>query len=258
MYTYPGAQFIKTVEGVAGNGYCNGNHSHEAWVISGGEAVYRIDPGGSIGVVIEDLYQPTWGCAVDSKAKTLAVTSRSGQVAVFSNECCYPIAYTTGLAAAYYCTYDNDGDLFVDGTAEGSSGAIAELPAGGKTFQLIQLNKPIDGFWAIQWDGKYLAVEATQGDGKITIYRFVVEGSTGTVIGTTRLHTSYNLSSSPRSEFWIRGHRILEGTNNQGTFYQSYLQFWKYPAGGSPIRTVEVPAKIGALTIAKLGPGDPR
>jgi hypothetical protein len=254
MYTYPGGQFIRTI-GAAGNGYCNGGPSGDAWIASGGQQVYQIEPDGSIGTIIQDLYQPTWGCAVDRKTGTLAVTSRNGQVALFAGAHGDGTPYTTGLGAAYYCTYDSNDDLFVDGTLRGSSGAVAELPSGGKTFQLIQLNKPIDGFWAIQWDGKFLAVEATQGAGKITIYRFSVAGSIGKVVATTHLLTQYKLSSRESAEFWIRGTRILEGTNNQGTFYDSYLQFWRYPAGGNPIKTVEVPPKIGGLTV--IG-GDPR
>lgn len=255
LYKWPGGKFVKTVTGVAGNGYCNGDHSGEAWVVSGGQQVYQILSDGMLGKIIQDKYQPTWSCAVYSVTHTLAVTGwDTGRVALFANEEGYGTAYKTPLSSALYCTYDADGNLFVDGMNSSAQGAIVELPKGKSSFKAISLNKAIDGFRAIQWDGKALAVEATQGSGEITIYRFRVTGSSGTVIGTTTLRTNYNVESRRgNAEFWIRGNHILEGTNDSSGSKPSYLQFWKYPEGGDPYKTVQVPPNIGALTVAGIG-----
>ncbi len=249
IYGYPRPQFIKVVVGVRGTGYCS-DRAGGVWIATGDSALYHLHHDGNLGSGLSVFNMTTWSCAVDPKTNALAVTTNlDGTVAIFANQRGYATVYSTGLSDALYCAFDARGDVFVDGL-DGTKGALAELPRGGRAFKMVKLPKPIAGIYALQWDGENLAVEASQADGEITIYRLGVTSFRGVILGTTHLLTNRRLSRYPGTEFWIEGHNILEGTGNVSFSHFSYLEFWRYPGGGQAFRVKRVPAEIGGLAVS--------
>ena len=93
----------------------------------------------------------------------------------------------------------------------------------------------------MQWDGRYIAVgdDATQ-----MIYQFAISGSTGALEGTTSLGSAQSVY-----QWWIEGGKVV-GSEEQEP---DTTRYWKYPAGGAPIRTLQlkgIGAPVGA-TISK-------
>ncbi len=182
------------------------------------------------------LYGEPLGCAIDpvdgdlAVANTAADTSSSAVVAVFKHARGSPTYYTDrNLMAFEYCGYDNNGNLFLDGTNgyfSGYSSYIAELPKGSASFKNSSVSEWL-GSWdlgGVQWDGKYLAV----GDGTKTIYRFSVKNGEATKVGETKLGGADRVQ-----QFWIDGSEVIGGNTVAGT-----VDAWKYPTGGRPIKTI--------------------
>src|SRR6202034_3377504 len=60
----------------------------------------------------------------------------------------------------YFCGYDDEGNLFVDGLSAPGTGhfALAELPKGGSALKTITPNQYIGWPGGVQWDGKHVAI----------------------------------------------------------------------------------------------------
>ncbi len=102
----------------------------------------------------------TYSCAVDPSSGDVAVTFYCPpcdyqDLAIFPNGSGPPVRYSA--PAAYSCTYDGQGDLFLAGG--GSAGAIVELPKGSQGFTTIGLTKRIPSVGQIQWDGTDIALQ---------------------------------------------------------------------------------------------------
>ncbi|MGB6601885.1 MAG: hypothetical protein WBE77_12470, partial [Candidatus Cybelea sp.] len=84
----------------------------------------------------------------------------------------------------WFCGYDSEGNLFVDGDFDSGTPVFAELPRGAKTFTDLTLDRKFGTPGPMQWDGTYLAI----GDqNATTIYRFAISGSKGTAKGAVHL-----------------------------------------------------------------------
>lgn len=194
------------------------------------------------------------GCAVDSLTGNLAVTffgSQNGEnIAVFPKGSSTPTLYSTG-GPALYCGYDGKGNLFVDGDSQAGT-VLSELPYGSSEFVEVTLDQPILRNPArVQWDGKYLTIEAGIGTNHpknlLAVYQLSVSGSTATTVNT--VHFSGLRFSSYLS--WIHGNRIIipysGGRNNPS----SHIGIWAYPAGGRPLSRIAGPnAVLNAVTFS--------
>ena len=173
------------------------------------------------------------GCSVDPASGDLAVTvSYSGfeDVAVFQGAAGKPTVYSSPVEASF-CGYDDAGNLFVDGPGNGKGAVLAELPRGQSSMFPITISQSFSGVpWQVQWDGKYITVQTNTGKGA-TIYRLQLNGSEGTVVGTT---TFSKAAKHPRAS-WMYGNYILVpfGPPKPGG---AKLGLWKYPHGGKPTR----------------------
>ncbi len=130
------------------------------------------------------------------------------------------------MSAGYFCAYDSQGNLFVDGVDGSGNFALAELPHKGTTLQSVTVNQTIEKPGGIAWDGTYITV-GDAGVSPSVAYQLSVSGSTANPVGTTTL----NGTTSVR-QFWIDGARLI------GPDYDAPVGFWKYPAGGSPTKTL--------------------
>jgi hypothetical protein len=135
----------------------------------------------------------SWGCAVDPLSGNLAVTffGKSGDdVAVFADAQGQPTLYNSGFGPwGESASYDNAGNLFVDGVSESGIG-LAELPQGGGSFSSISISPPIaTHVGRLQWDGTYLTLESGVGlqrqPNLLTINRLSISDSIATVVSTT-------------------------------------------------------------------------
>jgi hypothetical protein len=134
--------------------------------------------------------------------------------------------------------------------------SLAELAKNGTSFETLSITPHIEGvFLRIQWDGSYLTVEAQsnfkQGTHHaVSINRLSISGSTATVVGTTQIKAIRKTAALS----WIDGDRALVPYGNAGR-YNPNIGYWKYTAGGSPVKQVEKPAGktaiINAITISK-------
>src|SRR5579863_7905024 len=105
------------------------------------------------------------GCSVDPTTGDLAVadfwgaSEGIGNVTVYKNASGTPTPYSnSNIYYDYYCAYDDNGNLFVDGETEGSVFGLGELTKGGSTLNFINIDQTIYLPGGVQWDGKYLAV----------------------------------------------------------------------------------------------------
>jgi hypothetical protein len=184
------------------------------------------------------------GCAFDAITGDLAVTGfgEPPTVDIFKSAQGKPILYKDkNVVETQFCGYDSNGNLFVGGIRNFSSGApeLDELPKGGNKFVEIRLNAAIDGGAGIQWDGKYLAIGAyvPKGSGYTpVIYRFSISRSQGTLVSTTTLGSPAYITAL---QFFI-----LNGTLMVPNWYfvdsseKKNVLFYKYPRGGSPTGTL--------------------
>jgi len=191
-------------------------------------------------------------CSVDPSTGNLAVTTfegssgNAGNVAVYQQALGTPAIYSDPAIFEYFfCGYDTNGNLFVDGLAPSSAGGgfvFAELPKGSTTFTNITLNQAISKPGQVQWDGKHIAI----GDQTTTnIYRFAISGSAGTLQGTTAL-----TGATTVNDFWIHGTNVLVANaySVSSVAYADVL-FYRYPAGG----TIRFVTANGKYAIAGLG-----
>ncbi|MGC1379503.1 MAG: hypothetical protein WA814_00610 [Candidatus Baltobacteraceae bacterium] len=182
------------------------------------------------------------GCAVNPVTGDVAiahddVSSTQSGIYVYRNGSGRPKIYRDSNMMSYaYCAYDDGGNLFVNGVNTSYQYALAELPNGVKTFTQIALDRSL-GIGLLQWAGKYLTVEIAR---EPTIYRIAFAGSSGSVVGETKLYVhggklkSYSLT-------WIQGSTVVGGhwLAGQGKPYKDYdIGFWNYPAGGNAYKLI--------------------
>jgi hypothetical protein len=192
------------------------------------------------------------GCAVNPLTGDLAVSnfydfSGSGGILIYPGGSGNPTQYDNPNIYYYYLPcYDNKGDLFVVGLNGGfRSPTLAELSTASDSFTTITLNQSIGDPGDVQWHGKYLAV----GDQSVNeIYQFKIAGSSGKLKGTTDLGDAEDVF-----QFWIVGNEVI-GADNEG----DDVGFWPYPAGGSPIKTLNTDVSFPeGVTLSKAAPTNP-
>lgn len=235
VYSYPFGGLLGTL-GVGGNYLCSDRFGNIFITSFSGGNVYVYGHGETKPKAIVYYDYETSGCSVDPNSETLAVTGAfTGGFVVFPYNrrrgWRYGHIYVDPNIFDYVdCAYDNQGNLFIDGLDLTQSFSLIELPKGSKTFTTINLNQSISTPASLQWSNGYLAVaDPGQGTGPVVIYRFAINGSSGTKVSTTHLSQSFH------GQFWIQGDKVI------GPLFSGSVQsigFWNFPAGGSPIKNV--------------------
>ena len=123
VLSYPQGKLIGSLN-VSGNDLCS-DKTGDVFIPTGGYQILEYAHGGASPIQTLETGDIPLGCAVDPTTGNLAVTqeaSGAGEVAVFANAK-YPstwyrdsFIYTYGL-----CGYDDQGNLFIDGSGTGSS-----------------------------------------------------------------------------------------------------------------------------------------
>jgi hypothetical protein len=230
VYTYPNLKYVGQLTGF---GFPMGECTDKAgnvWITDASGAVYKYAHGGTnpIETLLNDMDHPN-GCAVDPRNGDLAVGNGNAQVLVFHTGSSSPTVYTdSNFSQTMFLSYDNQDNLFVDGTDTSNIFHYAELPAGSQTFSDINLNygtfPMIQSPGGVKWDGTYMAV----GDSQWTIYQ--TQGSN--VISTTTLSATcvftFDIFRSRRAPL------VAPDQCTGGGVVGTYA----YPAGGSPIKLI--------------------
>lgn len=186
-----------------------------------------------------------FSCAYDSTTGDLAVTLLSasgGGVAIFSHETGTPQIYDDAYVEdQLWSTYDDHGNLFVDGVGNGTDFALSELPNGGKSFVDISVNQTLDYSGSIQWHRKHVTVFAALEQGGSAIYRLKISGLAATVVGTTPLNGT--------GGYWaeILGNRLIIA--DQGS---NAVKIFGWPTGGDFIKSKTV-YQASAIAISAVG-----
>lgn len=240
-FAYPRGVLVQTIDACAFGfgpafGLCTDKAGNVFMSMGEGSSIFEFAHGGTQPIAqFENGSILPVGCAVDPKSGSLAVASVTGNVAVFAAGSSTPKLYSLGdVAEFYFCTFDDRGNLFADGehNDRDSTFALAELPKGGSTLREITVDGNLAAGYAIQWDGRHLAVGGAPESGGIGIDRIRVSGSAAKVIGTTALDMGPDTFFPV--QFWIRGKTLVQPETSN-----SEIGFWSYPAGGK--QTKEIP-----------------
>jgi hypothetical protein len=173
------------------------------------------------------------GCAIDPITNNLAVvfSSSVANVAVFPDEGESPTLYSSGLYS-FYCGYDNNGNLFVDGL-KGFQPGLSELPKGSASFVQLSVSSkvgPTPG--QVQWDGMYITYQNQGHNPKIS--RLRISGSVAKIVSITRLSGIKRYAT----QSWIYESQIFV-PYSQHEDNARKLSIWSYPQGGKHVRTID-------------------
>jgi hypothetical protein len=253
VYSYPKRKLVGELTGFSYNtpaGLCSDSKGNifvtSGWLSSSGQFHGQIDEYAHGGVSpIETLSDPAAanGCAIDPTTGNLAVTNWAGQagsydhgdVAIYPNAQGTPTLYYTSTIYWYlYCAYDDNGDLFVDGYAEGGPYPLAVLPTGSTSFLNVTLDQESFEPGSLQWlNGDLLITGGTSNKSPIELYTVQISGTTGTIVEATTLK-SKRRAAPLYAQFWTQGGSVIGPSHSDNR-----LEFWKYPTGGRPMRAIK-------------------
>lgn len=193
------------------------------WV-TGNNVLFEYAHGGETPVAILSDPLGASSCSVDPTTGNLATVNDffSNQVAIFKHAQGLPRVFTDeAFRQVAYCSYDGNGNLFVDGLSYDEAFTFAELPKGARHFRTIALNQTLSEPGDIEWDGKNVVVADPR---NAVLYRFSISGHTGTEVGSTPINGAGDVY-----HFFVEGDRaIVPFWDGQG----AYVNLYKYPAGG--------------------------
>jgi len=252
VLSYPKGKIAGTIAAAA-KGACSDSDGDA--FLTEQSAVVEYSHGGTTPISSLDLPGQTYGCSIDPISGDLAVVfggASGNNVAVFANAQGSPTLYKTDVGPMF-CGYDNNGDLFVDGT-NGDGVGVAELPSGGSQFLDIQMDTTIPANpGAVQWDGTYMTVvggASQRAPNSAALYRLSITGSSGTVVSKTQFAgKSRNIEQS-----WLNANLILipVGTNGDES-RATKIGVWQYPSGGKPqqyFKTFGKQSSLKGITIS--------
>jgi hypothetical protein len=250
-YSYPAGKLKGRLLDVDADGLCSSKNGN-VFVPEGNE-IREYAHGGArpVAVLRDPLGAAFQFCAVDPVTGSLAVSGgahpESG-VAIYADAKGNPRLYKGGGVDGGFwsCTYDDDGNLFVEGiTARLGAVRLVELPKGGARLRSVTWSgiRPRH-LGSIQWDGEYLAVQsATSGSAATPVLRYIVSSRRATLAGRTTLKDA----GSPL-QFWIHADDVV--VPNQGPDGSAGVLFYGYPAGGKPTRIIEDAHEPRAVTVS--------
>jgi hypothetical protein len=246
-YAYSTQKLVGTLTGFkTPYGLCV-DKAANVWIVNDGASqIVEYAHGGTVPIAtLSDPGEYPEGCSVDPVTGNLAVTNfysgkGGGSVSIYAGAQGTPQLYSDPAIVNYrFCGYDAKGNLFVDGANGSSAFALAELPKGSGTFTNISIGQKIGWPGGVQWDGKYIAVGDTD---TATIYRI---DAAGQVKGSLQLGGADYVN-----QFWIQSSAGKTGRRSASAIAPSQdggaVEYYKYPAGGSPLTSIPVSEPFGA------------
>jgi hypothetical protein len=253
VYTFPALKPAGELTGVSVDvlGLCSDAKGHvfvPEGSGSGGE-VLEFDHGGTVPIAtISDPYRPQ-ECAVDPRTGNLAVTNVEGSyaadVAVYANLKKAPTLYRDPNIGFFWSVgYDDAGNLFADGQNSDQIRRFASLPKGANTFTDISVDGSLQLCFAVQWDGSHITfAKMPFRDGTVRIDRLQVTGSSGTIVGTTKLSSFTKHFDGQTAIF---GDSVVQPYSRK----LDRLGIWPYPGGKAMTASVDVGTEINGVTVS--------
>lgn len=236
VFTYPGGVLKQTLTGfLFPQGECVDAKGDVFVTDAVADDIVKYAHGGNAPIArLKDPGSWPFDCTVDPTTGNLAVTNAGNEHEGGGDVVLYAHArgtvketYTDAqIDDMWFCGYDSEGNLFVDGDFDSGTPVFAELPRGAKTFTDLTLDRKFGTPGPMQWDGTYLAI----GDqNATTIYRVAINGSKGTAKGAVHLDHAQWLV-----QFWTDGSGVAAAT---GSLHE-WAGVWKYRRAASrPKRT---------------------
>jgi len=247
MYSMPGMVLRGTLTGFSEpQGMCT-DASGNIWITNTGtESVIQVSRTGATLNTLSDPGEFPVGCAVNRANGDLAVTNiiattgGTGSVSVYANATGTPTKFTDpSVSEFFFPTYDNAGNLFVDG--EGGAGyALTELASGSGTLTNVSVSGGTLFFpgglnWNTGTSSLLLGDQECNDSAASCIYSATVSGGTATITGVTNLSdadggTAFDLDQgtiSPQGRFFAGGTITEDST-------PSAANRWAFPGGGVP------------------------
>jgi hypothetical protein len=257
VFTYPAGQPAGSLTGFDGLAFMCVDKVGDIFIPNYGVSeIFKYKHGGTSPVAkLKDPRATPYSCAVDPKTGNLAVANYSlqgykgGDVLIYRHAKGQGSKFTPyGVLHEYFCTYDDAGDLFVEGDGGAGSGGyfgLEELVPGANLFRPISLENVPAYPNGLQWDGNYLAVGtgtiAGPSSGDTYVYHMQITGPIARTIGTTRLN-----ENGPTADFFIQGSTIVVSGGAQ----QPNVGLFPYPAGGASAKTISEPSPFGVVISA--------
>ena len=140
-----------------------------------------------------------------------------------------------GWYAYYSVTYDDDGNLYVDGSTASEQFLLAWMRKGSNMFTNLPLEMR-DIYANLQFKGGFLTISAPSSQAPVTISQVKVRGSSANIVGTIYL------KDSKEGESWIQGGQVAAqyGKNPVGT-HRRAVALWSYPTGGKATAIIRSP-----------------
>jgi hypothetical protein len=236
MFTYPQGKLVGSI-GASAYGLCSDTNGNVYVLYRNAATEYAhgsTTPIRTLRIPGAEMYS----CAVDPSTGNVALTFSCPpcgyqNLAIFPNGTGTATRYTAPLS--YTSAYDDQGNLFLAGSF---GTGIAELPSGSQTFTSISLNEDVGNIGPVQWDGSYITLQPIQGP--LRIYRIAVSGSSGTVVGETKL--GRYMKRIGNSSIVPSDGTFVVPFSSHGSQTHT-LGIWNYPKPGHVIKLIN---KIGA------------
>jgi len=246
IYTFPEGQLVGQL---AGSGFyprqlCVDPNTQNIWVISSenflSSDLIQFAHGSTTQIsTLHEQYDFNQFCSVDPTTGNLAavtsIQASNDTLSVWEQAQGEPTTYNGGWQWFVGVAYDGSGNIFMTGGSGlgGKTKVLQELPQGSNVIKTLAIRKKSYG--QLQWDGAHVAL----GDGS------QIQRISGTkIVGTTTLTGRCNIVGDgfppTYGSFFIAGNELV-GAEFTKKCLQS-VRIYKYPAGGAPIATLNIPA----------------
>lgn len=232
-------KLVGTLTGFDGpDGVCN-DRSGNVWITNNlGQDVVEYAHGGTTPLkTLSDPDEYPLGCAVNPRTGAIAVTniftsaSGQGNVAIYHKAAGPPLILSDpNIYYVYFCGFDDEGNLYIDGFDTSSNFKFAELPRGQFKFKNITLDGTIYWPGQIQWDGKYVVVGDQMYEDQAESAAYQTTGAGGKIVGTTVFSGAEDVVG-----YYIKGDASIVGPDAN----LDVVGLYRYPSGGEPTAKLE-------------------
>jgi hypothetical protein len=234
VLSYPQGKLVGTID-VSAAGACSDSSGNVFLPVQ--DTVLKYPHGAIVPNATLNLPYSGYSCAVDPVTGNLAVTlSENRSVAIFADATGTATTYPVDLTD-FFCGYDDQGNLFVDGWTQSTLLGLTELPEGASQFSDVGITPYIAyAPGQVQWDGHHMTVQVAAKQHKpedFAIYRLAISDYEATIVGTTRIKGIKHMMGVS----WLYGDTVIIPYGIQGVRFPN-VGFWKYPRGGRPMRQI--------------------
>lgn len=239
VYTYPWLRLVGMLTGFQSPAGICPDKDGDMWIANfRGGTIVEYAHGGTQPIASLDVpINEPQSCAIDPRSGDLAVVgygptdpNAPGTIAVYSNASGSPAIYHVSFGETSFCSYDDQGNLFVDGFgfSESPPFALVELARGAKKFKEVSFGASGNPSYyptPVLWDGTYVTIGSADG-----LVRYTVRNFSASHVGHTQLNGLHMLYNA-----WIQDNRVV--AINLFGMYVPPVQLYEYPGGGNPRKT---------------------